>query len=132
MFRSTSSGAELLWQSQSETSPVHQLRKPKATIAIAASLMLLLLIFVSIGAALRRRHNSQPESESLHPAIARLFAANFSIDDTSGLVAGEGGYRVVSAKSAPLPLPLLVFGRRDSNSSAPRRPEDTIKELDKL
>ncbi|KAL3205376.1 hypothetical protein MRX96_011271 [Rhipicephalus microplus] len=34
-----SSGAELPWQSESETSPAHQQRKLKATIAIAASLV---------------------------------------------------------------------------------------------
>ncbi|KAL3225349.1 hypothetical protein MRX96_025883 [Rhipicephalus microplus] len=106
--------------------------RPRATIAIAASLTLLLLVLASIAAALRRRHSGRQESESLHPQIARLFTADFGIDDIGGPVAAEGGYPVVSAKSALSLLSLLVFGRRDTNNSASRRPDDAIKELDKL
>ncbi|KAL3175795.1 hypothetical protein MRX96_000981 [Rhipicephalus microplus] len=82
MIRHTLHDTELLWQSQSESSPVHQLRRPKA--AIAASLTLLLLVFVSIAAELPRRHGGWSESESRHPEIARLSTANFGIDDISG------------------------------------------------
>ncbi|KAH6929139.1 hypothetical protein HPB50_023849 [Hyalomma asiaticum] len=132
MCRSASSGAELPWQSQAETYAVHQLREPKVTIAVAASLMLLLLLFVSIGAAIRRRHNSQPEVEKLHPAMARLYADNFTIEDNRGPIAHEGSYGVASAKSGQLSSPLLHFSSQDSKRSAWRRLEDGIKELDKL
>ncbi|KAL3225348.1 hypothetical protein MRX96_025882 [Rhipicephalus microplus] len=76
MFRSSSSCTELFWQSQSDTSSARQLRISKATIAVAASLILLLMLFVSMSVALHRRRRGQPECESLHLAIARLFAAN--------------------------------------------------------
>ncbi|KAL3175796.1 hypothetical protein MRX96_000982 [Rhipicephalus microplus] len=83
--------------------PVHQLRKPKATIAVVASLMLLLLVLVSIGAALHQQHRSRLESESLYLEIARLFAANSSIDDMRGPVTAKGSYRVISAEFACSP-----------------------------
>ncbi|KAH7981911.1 hypothetical protein HPB52_001759 [Rhipicephalus sanguineus] len=128
MFRSTSSGAELLWQSQSEASLVHQLRKPRTTVVVAASGLFLVLLLVAIGVALRPRKESQPDFDVLHPAIARLFTANFSIDT----IGDEGGSGVASVDSARLPMPLLAFGKRDSNSSALRRPEKVMEELDKL
>ncbi|KAL3205448.1 hypothetical protein MRX96_011330 [Rhipicephalus microplus] len=75
MFRSSSSCPELFWQSQSDTSSVHQLRKPKATIAVVASLILLLMVFVSTSVALHRRRGGpdrmREPAPSERPAACR-------------------------------------------------------------
>ncbi|KAL1467268.1 hypothetical protein MTO96_005821 [Rhipicephalus appendiculatus] len=128
MFRSTSSGAELLWQSRSEASLALQLRKPKTTVVVAASVVFLVLLLVAVGLALRPRKESQPGFDVLHPAIARLFTANFSIDS----IGDEGGSGGASVDAGRMPMTLVAFGKRDSNSSALRRPEKLMKELDKL
>ncbi|KAL3257590.1 hypothetical protein MRX96_017045 [Rhipicephalus microplus] len=95
MFCDTSSGVGLLWQSQSDTPPVHQVRKPKATIALAVSLMLLLLVLACVGAALCPQRSGHPDGHSLHPAMARLFSPNFSVDEANGHAEADGGYQVI-------------------------------------
>ncbi|KAH6920769.1 hypothetical protein HPB50_028242 [Hyalomma asiaticum] len=131
MFRSASSRTELLWQSQAEGFPVQQLRQPKTTIAVAAILMLPFLLFINIGAAILPRHNSQQQVGKLHPAMARLYADNLTIENNRGTIAHEGSYGAGSAKAAQLSSPVLVFGSQN-NRSAPRGIQDNIKELDKL
>ncbi|KAH6944457.1 hypothetical protein HPB50_003281 [Hyalomma asiaticum] len=110
-------GRGLLWQSQAEAYPVHQLRKPKATIALAASAMLIFLLLVSIGAGIRRRQNSKHNVEKLHAALARLYVGNFTIEYNRGPTEREDSYGVASAKSMEVSSPLLAFGSENSNRS---------------
>lgn len=134
MLHSTSSGTELLLRSQHRTSPVHNLRKSKITMMVAAGLLVLVVISVALGVALRPRPERQVDFGLQHPAMARLALANFSFDNinaSASAATGGGSHPVASGASARQEA-LLGFVLRESNKTAFRRPGDDYDELDKI
>lgn len=138
MLHSTSSGTELLLRSQHRTSPVHNLRKSKITMMVAAGLLVLVVISVALGVALRPRPERQVDFGLQHPAMARLALANFSFDNYNASAAGTGGSSgsggsgLVSGEAGRPDTPLLGFVLRESNRTGLRRAGDDYDELDKI
>lgn len=135
MLHSTSSGTELLLRSQHRTSPVHNLRKSKITMMVAAGLLVLVVISVALGVALRPRPERQVDFGLQHPAMARLALANFSFDNYNASAAGaggSGGSGLVSGEAGRPDTPLLGFVLRESNRTGLRRAGDDYDELDKI
>ncbi|KAL1415570.1 hypothetical protein MTO96_006694 [Rhipicephalus appendiculatus] len=133
MLHSTSSGTELLLRSQHRTSPVHNLRKSKITMMVAAGLLVLVVISVALGVALRPRPERQVDFGLQHPAMARLALANFSFDNINASAsAAGGGSPAVASGAVGRQEALLGFVLRESNKTAFRRPGDDYDELDKI
>lgn len=139
MLHSTSSGTELLLRSQHRTSPVHNLRKSKITMMVAAGLLVLVVISVALGVALRPRPERQVDFGLQHPAMARLALANFSFDNinasasaAAAAAATGGGSHAVASRASARQEALLGFVLRESNKTAFRRPGDDYDELDKI
>ncbi|KAH6935720.1 hypothetical protein HPB50_008464 [Hyalomma asiaticum] len=78
MLHSMWSGVELLLRSHRCTSPVHNLRKPKITMMVAARLRTKIVSSVALGVALRPCPERQVDFSLKHPAMALLAGANIS------------------------------------------------------
>ncbi|KAH8033591.1 hypothetical protein HPB51_014497 [Rhipicephalus microplus] len=133
MLHSTSSGTELLLRSQRRTSPVHNLRRSKITMMVAAGLLVLVVISVALGVALRPRTERQVDLSLEHPAMARLALANFTFVNISASAPAAGGGSPAGASGAVgRQEALLGFVVRETNKTGGRKPKDDYDELDKI
>ncbi|KAK8782748.1 hypothetical protein V5799_015911 [Amblyomma americanum] len=131
MLHSSSSGTELLLRSQ-HSSPVHNLRKSKITMMVAAGLLVLVVISVALGVAMRPRPDRQVDFGLQHPAMARLALANFSFDHVNASYSGPAGSALASDHAPRVDTPLLGFVLRTANGSSLHRPGEDYDELDKI
>ncbi|KAH6935772.1 hypothetical protein HPB50_009465 [Hyalomma asiaticum] len=126
------SGVELLLRSQHRNFSVHNLRKSKITMMVAARLLAKVVISVALCVALRPRPERQVDFGLKHPAMARLALANVPSDNIKASAARAGGSPGLASGASGDQEALLVFFLRESNKTALRRPGDDYDEADKI